>query len=201
MDTLERTGRIDIHRDAKRCDVPNDTADQHQLWLSALGNDVVARELDEIADLLMDQGARPFRIAAYRNAAETLRTLDQPVRELYEEDGYRGLLRLRGIGRSIGHTIEQFLQTGKMPLLERLRGESAPERIFTTVADIGPTLASRIHEELDIETLGELETAAWDGRLVEVPGIGRKRVQAIREQIAGRFRRRQQSPTTTVRSW
>jgi hypothetical protein len=170
------------------------SSSEHQIWIEALGNDIVAQELDEIADLLTDQGAKPFRITAYHNAAKTLGALKQPVHEIYEEDGLPGLMRLRGIGRSIGHTIEQFLQTGNMPLLDRLRGESAPERIFTTVADIGPKLASRIHEELDIETLGELETAAWDGRLTQVPGIGRKRTQAVREQLAGRFRRQRQQP-------
>jgi len=71
-----------------------------------------------------------------------------------------------------------------------LRGESAPERIFTTVPDIGRKLAQRIHERLGIETLAELQTAAWDGRLTQVPGMGRKRIQAIRECLAGRFRQR-----------
>lgn len=56
--------------------------------------------------------------------------------------------------------------------------------------DIGPELARRIHEQLGIETLAELETAANDGRLAEVPGMGRKRIRAVRESLAGRFRRR-----------
>jgi len=164
------------------------------MWLDSVSNDEMARRLDEVARLLAEQGANPFRVAAYRRAAGTLRGLRQPVREIYDEEGLSGLLRLPGVGRSIGHAIEQCLQTGKLPLLERLRGESAPERIFTTVADIGPKLAARIHDALDIETLGELETAAWDGRLEQVPGIGRKRAQAVREQLAGRFRRQRLQP-------
>ena len=73
-------------------------------------------------------------------------------------------------------------------MLERLHGENAPERLFTTVADIGPKLAQRIHEELGIETLSELSAAAHDGRLGRVRGMGGKRVQAVREALAGRFR-------------
>jgi putative hydrolase len=73
-------------------------------------------------------------------------------------------------------------------MLERLHGENAPERLFTTVADIGPKLAQRIHEELGIETLSELSAAAHDGRLARVRGMGGKRVQAVREALAGRFR-------------
>lgn len=164
------------------------TTRQHQMWIPALGNDAAAKHLDEIAQLLEAQGANIFRIAAYRKAARTLRDLSQPVQDIFDREGRRGLVGLEGIGRSIAYAIEQFIQTGKIPLLERLRGESAPERIFTTVADIGPRLAQRIHERLGIETLAELQAAAWDGRLTQVPGMGRKRVQAVRECIAGRLR-------------
>jgi hypothetical protein len=57
------------------------------------------------------------------------------------------------------------------------------------VADIGPKLAAKIHEELGIGTLAELEAAAWDGRLARVPGMGEKRIRAVRESLAGRFHR------------
>ena len=161
-----------------------------QLRLSALGNDVAACYLDEVADLLEVQAANPFRVRAYRKAAQTLRDTGEPVHEILAAEGLPGLLRLPGIGRSLAHAIEQMVHTGKLPLLERLRGEGSPERAFTTVANIGPKLAARIHEELAIETLGELEAAAWDGRLGRMAGMGKKRVQAVRETLAGRFRRR-----------
>jgi putative hydrolase len=82
----------------------------------------------------------------------------------------------------------------RLPLLERLRGGGAPERLFTTVADIGPKLAARIHEELGISTLTELEAACWDGRLARVPGMGQKRIRAVRESLAGRFNRGAERP-------
>jgi putative hydrolase len=69
-----------------------------------------------------------------------------------------------------------------------------PERLFETVFGIGPELASRIHAELGIETLAELEAAAYDGRLAQLPGIGQKRIRGIRESLAGRFRRRPNVP-------
>jgi hypothetical protein len=37
--------------------------------------------------------------------------------------------------------------------------------------------------------LGELEAAAYDGRLARVPGMGRKRIRAIQEALRGRYRR------------
>jgi len=153
-------------------------------------NDEVALVLEEVAKLLEAQGANPYRVRAYRIAAETIRELSEPVHQILREQDVQGLIELRGIGRSLAHSIDHFVRSGRLPLLERLRGENAAERIFATVADIGPNLAHRIHEELGIETLTELEAAACDGRLAKVPGMGPKRVRAVRESLAGRFRQR-----------
>jgi hypothetical protein len=145
--------------------------------------------LDEVARLLESQGANLFRVAAYRKAAKTLRGLDCAVRDIFDAEGRAGLVRLEGIGQSIAHSIEQILRTGKMRLLERLKGTSGPGRIFTAVPDIGPKIARRIYDELGIESLAELQGAAWDGRLARVPGLGKKRIQVVRESLAGRLRR------------
>lgn len=158
-------------------------------------NDEVAAALEEVADLLEAQGANPFRVRAYRGAADTVRALKAPVNDVLQAEGIAGLTDLPGIGRSLAHAIAQLARSGRFSLLERLRGEDAPERMFATVAEIGPHLAARIHEHLGIETLAELEAAANDGRLAQVPGIGRKRVRAVRECLAGRFARRRQAET------
>lgn len=153
-----------------------------------LQNDDVAGHLREIADLLHGQGANEFRVRAYRLAAETVESLDQQVGTILDDEGTAGLVRLPHIGRSIAKTIEQLTIAGSHSLLSRLRGDDVPLRMFATVPNIGPVMARRIHETLDIETLAELETAAHDGRLAKVPGMGRKRVQGVRESLAGRFR-------------
>ncbi len=150
----------------------------------------IARHLDEVARLLEAQGANPFRVRAYRTAAARIRELKQPLKEILHEEGPDGLLALPGIGQSLAAAIEQLVKTGRLPLLERLRGDMQPERVFTTLANIGPELARRIHETLDIETLSELQAAALDGRLARVAGMGPKRLRAVRESLAGRFRRR-----------
>ena len=176
-------------------------AASQQLLFNEIGNDVIARHLDEVADRLTEQGANPFRVAAYRRAAATLRDLIRPLRDFLDDEGRAGLLRLPGIGPSTGRAIEQFLQKGSMSRLEQLRGTAAPPSIFTTVAEIGPKLAAEIHSQLRIESLAELEAAAWDGRLARVPGMGRKRIQAVREALAGRFRKSsdQAGPPATAR--
>jgi hypothetical protein len=155
--------------------------------LDNVTNGAVAARLDEAAGLLAEQGANEFRVRAYRRGAETLRAMTPPVADAFQKEGERGLQRLPGVGPSLAGSIAQVLTTGRMPVLERLRRDAEPARILTTVADIGPKLAERIHKELGIQTLAELEAASWDGRLARVPGMGPKRLRAVRESLAGRF--------------
>jgi putative hydrolase len=165
----------------------------------AVTNEAIAAALAEIADLLERQGATPFRVRAYRQGAETVRHAQRPLQAILAERGQRGLMRLPGIGDSLAAAIEKIIHAKRLPLLERLRGGGAPERLFSTVADIGPKLAARIHEELGIRTLTELEAACWDGRLARVPGMGQKRIRAVRESLAGRFKRGADRPQAPAR--
>ena len=164
-----------------------------------LENDGVASVLIEAAGLLEAQGANPYRVRAYRNAAKTVCALSEPAWKIVYREGIDGLTQLPAIGQSLAHSIVHLVQSGRLPLLDRLRGENDADRLFATVADIGPKLAHRIHEELGIETLAELASASIDGRLARVPGMGTKRVRAVRESLSGRFRAVRPAQTTTVR--
>ena len=160
-----------------------------------LDNQQIAARLDEVAELLEAQGANLFRVRAYRSAAQTLRKLDREAHEILDEEGVEGLTRLPGIGESLGRSIERLARTGRLGLLLRLRGHAGPEHLFLTLPGVGLEMASRIHEQLGIESLQELEAAAYDGRLSQVPGMGAKRIRGIREALAGRFRRPTASAT------
>jgi len=156
-------------------------------------NEEIAQALDEVGELLAAQDATPFRSLAYHRAAATLRTAKLPVSELAKA-GTTALVELPGIGESLARAILEMVQTGRIGLLERLRGQADPESLLRTVPGIGAGLARRIHEELGIETLEELELAAHDGRLAAVAGFGRRRVRGVLEALAGRFGRRRSTP-------
>ena len=149
----------------------------------------LAERLERVSEVLDAQQANPFRVRAWRQAAETLRHLPEPVWRILEQRGQPGLIELPTIGRTIARALESLVHSGRLALLDSVDGETHPPDPFTSVPGIGPELARRIHEELHLETLHELEAAAWDGRLGRVPGFGAGRLRAVRESLAGRFQR------------
>jgi hypothetical protein len=147
-------------------------------------NQQVAKKLMEAADVLEQQQTNPFRVSAYRRAADTVLALDTSLEEIVENRGVRGLEELPSIGEGIGRAIYEMVTTGHWAQLQRLRGELEPKRLFQTVPGIGPKLAERIQDTLSVDSLEELEMAAHDGRLEEVMGIGPRRAAAIRGAVA-----------------
>jgi hypothetical protein len=152
-------------------------------------NDDIAGRLDEVAALLEGQSANAFRVRAYRRAAETLRALPEPVAGIHARGGLAALEGLPGIGESIARAVPSVLVWGRLPMLERLRGQSEGTALLRTVPGIGPVLAARLHEKLGIESLEELEVAAHDGRLAALEGFGPKRLAGVRDTLAQRLAR------------
>jgi hypothetical protein len=158
----------------------------------------VALRLEEVATLLEEQRANPYRVQAYRRAAETVRQLVRPVTDIMAAEGLEGLDALPGIGASLARTIYQVAATGRLPMLARLRGESDPIELLASLPGIGTRTAERIHDELGIHTLEELESAAHDGRLTEVIGLRGKRLAGLRDALAGRLGKVRQAAVATV---
>lgn len=157
-------------------------------------NVLIAARLEEVAALLEHQTASPFRVEAYRRAAEVVRGLDRPVAELLRTGGLEGIERLPAIGVTIARAIRDLVEMGRLPMLERLRGESDAVSLLTSVPGIGTTLAERLHLDHGIDTLEDLEAAAHDGRLAAIPLFGEKRLRGVREALAARLGRLRQAP-------
>ena len=160
-------------------------------------NQQIADRLEEAADLLRGQGADPFRVRAYRRAGESVRRWPVPLGAVFRQRGLQGLEEVPGVGASIARAIRELLTRGRLPMLDRLRGEGDPVRVLASVPGIGRQLAERLHDELGIETLEALETAAHDGRLETIAGFGRKRLAGIRDSLAHRLGRLRQPPDRT----
>jgi len=160
-------------------------------------NPKIADVLDTIADLLEAQDANPHRVRAYRTGAQSVRDADGQVADLVHEGKQERLMELPGIGKGLAGVIREYVETGRSGLLQRLQGEMAPGELFAQVPGIGPTLGRRIAEELDVQSLEELERAAHDGRLQSVEGFGEERVRNVRVALAGMLSRAAQRRATT----
>jgi hypothetical protein len=147
-------------------------------------NEDIADVLTRIADLLEAQDANRYRVNAYRRAAQVILDLNQDAAALAISDSDCGLEDLPDIGSRIAGTVREYVETGRSGLLQRLKGQISSEDLLMTVPGVGEELARRIHAELDIDTLEELELAAHDGRLEKVSGIGHRRARAIRDSVA-----------------
>jgi hypothetical protein len=152
-------------------------------------NFLVARRLDEVANILATQGANPYRVRAYRRAAETMRHLHGSVADILREQGEPGLRKLPGIGERLARSIAILVITGALPMLNRLRGETDSASLLASVPGIGKQLAERLGRDLGIHTLEQLEAAAHDGRLRDIAGIGAKKLAGIADSLATRLGR------------
>jgi len=160
-------------------------------------NQDIAQRLREGADLLEAQGANPFRVGAYRKAADTIAALPDDLREIFEARGLPGLDAIPHVGPGIAAAIAEMLVSGSWSQLDRLRGTIDAVRLFRTIPGVGEQLAERLHEHLGVDTLEALEVAGHEGRLAAVPGVGARRAAAIRDSLTAmldRSRRRRRGP-------
>lgn len=145
-------------------------------------NDDIAGAFDEIADLLDIEGADPFRIRAYRNAARTIRGLTRELSVMIEQG--QDLTKLPFIGKVLAVKINEMITTGRVKALDKLHREVPPSlENLLKVPGLGARRVHRLYYDLGIENMDQLGQAARDGRLRQLPGFGVKTEQKILKTI------------------
>ncbi|HEX9206138.1 MAG TPA: DNA polymerase/3'-5' exonuclease PolX [Candidatus Deferrimicrobiaceae bacterium] len=144
-------------------------------------NPQVADIFREIADLLELSGENPFRIRAYRRAAMNVEAIPKDVAAMREEELYS----LPGIGKDLAHKIRQFVDTGRIDVLEELQ-KKVPRGLLEIlrVPGVGPKTARLLFDKRNVKSLEELETLLRSGKLAGLPGIQAKTEENIRKGIA-----------------
>ncbi len=127
---------------------------------------------EDIAMLLEIKGENPFKTKAYINAARTLELLEGDLSDYIKEGS---LEDIKGIGKAISEKILEYAQTGQIRYYDELKA-AVPAGLFDMlrIPGVGPKKVKVIYEKLGIKSIGELEYACIENRLLEIEGFGKK---------------------------
>lgn len=158
-------------------------------------NQEVAKVFNEIADILEIKGENPFRIRAYRRAAQNIDGLSKDVVEMSEDE----LMKIPGIGADLSSKIVEYVKTGGLKFYDDLKKE-VPTGIVNllSVPGLGPRTAKMLFEKLGIKDVNDLEKYAREGRLRGLPGIQAKTEENILKGIEMLKRRTGRFPISRV---
>jgi len=132
-------------------------------------NQQVAAIFRSIAERLAAQRANPYRVRAYRKAADTIETLEENIADVASR---KALEDIDGIGRDLADKIEEFLKTGTIQAYDALR-TPLPEAVkaWTQFPGLSESLVAYLYTRLCITTLTDLEQLVRSHLLRTVPGF------------------------------
>ena len=141
-----------------------------------MDNQAIARVFAQIGDLLEIKAENPFKIRAYRNAAETIIHTAERIADLTPSER----LAIPGIGKDLAAKIAELLETGAIAYHQTLLQEFPPTILdLLNLQGVGPKTVALLYRELQIGTLDQLRTALQEGRLRGIKGMGAKKESLI----------------------
>ena len=145
-----------------------------------LGNAEIADRLASLAQLLSLQKENPYKIKAYRRAANTIRTLSDSIHELVETGA--DLTAITGVGQAIAAAIREISVTGTLRKLEQLRSQSGADLIeISEYPRLDPQRVLRIYKRLTISSIDGLRKALEAGEIERV--FGTRAAQHVRQGL------------------
>lgn len=142
----------------------------------------IAAYFSRLADLLEIDGDNPFRIRAYRHAAQTIAELSRSLTELVAAG--EDLTAYPGIGDEIADKIATLVETGRLPALDEIARRIPPELSdLMQIKGLGPKGVKALYDHFRIDSLDELEQAARAGKVRALSGFGAKKETALIEGI------------------
>ncbi|NOU09837.1 MAG: histidinol-phosphatase [Nitrospira sp.] len=150
-------------------------------------NQQLATIFRSMADLLSAQRTNPYRVRAYRRAADALLAIDEDVATLVER---QGLEEVDGIGGDLAKKIEEFLETGTVRAYEELKTPLPTEvKSWASLPGLSESLVTYLYFRLGIRTLDDLEQIIRSHLLRTLPsfsGSEERLLQAVQERIHDR---------------
>lgn len=145
-------------------------------------NGEIAGLFSQIADFLEIKGENPFRVRAYRRAAQVMEGLTEDVGAIAERGG---LLEIPGVGKDLAAKIQEYLGRGGVAYLEELKKEIPVGVVeLMGIHGVGPKTAKLLYERVGVDSVDKLEELAKAHKLVGFPGIQTKTEENILKGIA-----------------
>jgi len=146
-----------------------------------LDNKGVSAVLQEVALLLELKGENPFKVKAYSNAARTIEILEETLEGRVREGR---LKEMKGIGEALSQHIAELVTTGRLQLYEDLKNSVPPGHLeMLKIPGLGPKKIKALYDRLNLKTVGELEYACLENRLLDLQGFGQKSQEKILQGI------------------
>lgn len=141
-----------------------------------------ARALREIATLLEVAGDNPHRVRAFANASRAVDRIEGDLAAMIDGGN---LLEVKGLGRGTVAVLEE-VAAGRQPeaLAQALAAVPAGVRDLLGVSGLGPKKVRALWQDLGVTSLGELEYACRENRLVELPGFGAATQRKVLDGVA-----------------
>ncbi|MCI0415587.1 DNA polymerase/3'-5' exonuclease PolX [bacterium] len=142
-------------------------------------NQQIARILFEMA-LFCEMEGIPFKPQAYERAGAAIQSLDESLEEILRKGGLKALTKIPGVGKSIADHIEKLHKTGSFPEYDNYRKKIPVDVLqLRRVGGLGPKMIFTLWKKLRITNLAELEKAAREGKIRELPSFGARSEEKI----------------------
>ncbi len=145
-------------------------------------NEIVSL-LEKIANLLaLKEDISVYEVRAYENAARALNGLSGDIQQLLAENRLKGV---SGLGTTLIKRIEEAAQTGHIAFYDELVANTPQVKLdMLRIAGLGPKRINTLYDQLQVNSIAELEQACKDDRVAHLPGFGKKTQDKIVQGIA-----------------
>lgn len=144
----------------------------------------IIKTLETIAIYMEIKGENPFKVSAYRKAAQALESDDRSLSEI--ED----VSKLKGIGKGTAAVIDELISSSTCQVLEDLMNEIPKSLLpLLKLPGLGGKKIAKLYQELQVIDLETLKTACVENKVQELAGFGKKteeKIMAAIEEVGNR---------------
>ena len=144
-------------------------------------NNEIAEIFEHISDMLNVLGENPFKVRAYRNAAENIHDLGEDIEDVAARDE---LTEIPGVGKDLAEKIDSYLKTGSIKEYEKLKDKVPLDLVdLLHIQGLGPKTLSLLFKELNVRDLAGLEKVLGGEEILKFKGMGKKKIDDIKRGV------------------